>query len=394
MNPPSTLTVSEFVELFNDTIVRALPAGTFEIEGEVTSFGISGGQWVRFDLKDGDALVNCFLTVWQLKEELADGMKIAVTGVGKLYPKYGKFSFVVQSIRLSGEGSLKRAFELLKKKLEGEGLFDADRKRALPRFPKRIALITSRDAAAYTDFLRVSSARWPAAEIVHYHVGVQGESAIEEVSAAIKDAGSRPDDFDVVVVTRGGGSMEDLHVFNTESVARAVFASRVPVVSGVGHERDVTIIDLVADVRAATPSNAAELIFPDSEEILGVIRHLRDVQSRALEVHISRERARTAHITYVVDRWMRSLSDRVANTQRQLSLRRDGLEQKITKYRESVDHSIRMMRSLHPEHLLRRGYSYTRAKDGSIISSAAQLREKKEGTQVYHDGEVTIHADL
>lgn len=389
-----TLSVSQFVELVNETLSTTMPSGAFEIEGEVTSFGVSGGQWVRFDLKDGEALVNCFLTVWQLKEQLADGMKIAVTGVGKLYPKYGKFSFVVQSIRLSGEGSLKRAFDLLKKKLESEGLFDADRKRALPKFPQRIALITSRDAAAYTDFLRVSSSRWPATEIVHYHVGVQGATAAAEVVGALQDAGNRPDDFDAIVVTRGGGSMEDLHVFNTEEVARAVFASRVPVVSAIGHERDITIIDLVADVRAATPSNAAEIIFPDSEEVLGDIRHLVSVQSRTLDVHIARERTRTAHITYVVDRWLRSLTDRVTNTQRQLSLRRDATEQKITKYRESVDHAVRMMRSLHPQHLLKRGYSYTKAKDGSIIASAAAMRAAGHGVQIYHDGEVSIHTDI
>lgn len=390
----NVLSVSQFVDVVNNVLVAGLPPGTFEIEGEVSSFNISGGQWVRFDLKDGDAVVNCFLTVWQLKEQLTDGMRIAVTGFGKVYPKFGKFSFNVQSVRLSGEGSLKRAFELLKKKLETEGLFDVARKRALPKFPERVALVTSRDAAAYTDFLRVSSLRWPAAEICHFHVGVQGVSAAAEVVAAINDAGSQPDKFDVVIVTRGGGSMEDLHVFNTEEVARAVFASRVPVVSAIGHERDVTIIDMVADVRAATPSNAAEIIFPDSEEILGVIHHMRSVQMRMLDVRIAHERARTAHITYVVDRWLRSLSDRVVQTQRQLSLRRDALEQKITKYRESVDHSMRMMHSLHPEHLLKRGYSYTRAKDGSIIGSAAKLRQQKAATQVYFDGEVTIHTDL
>lgn len=389
-----TLSVSQFVELVNETLSATLPSGAFEIEGEVSSFGISGGQWVRFDLKDGDSVVNCFLAVWQLKEQLADGMKIAVTGVGKLYPKYGKFSFVVQSIRLSGEGSLRRAFELLKKKLEIEGLFDAARKRSLPRFPGRVALITSRDAAAYTDFLRVSGARWPAAEIVHYHVGVQGENAAAQVVAAIRDAGEQPDEFDVIVVTRGGGSLEDLHVFNTEEVARAVFASRVPVVSGVGHERDVTIIDLVADVRAATPSNAAELVFPDAADVLGEIRHMVGSETHALEVRIARERTRVLHVTYAVDQWLRSLRDRLANFERNISLRRDSFEQRIATFRNSVEQSVRLLRSLHPEHVLQRGYSYTKGKDGSIIASAAGLRAAGGGVQVYHDGEVSIHTDV
>lgn len=385
------LSVSQFVDAVNDVLVTGLPPGTFEIEGEVSSFNISGGQWVRFDLKDGDAVVNCFLTVWQLKEQLTDGMRIAVTGYGKVYPKFGKFSFNVQSIRLSGEGSLKRAFELLKKKLETEGLFDADRKRALPEFPRRIALVTSRDAAAYTDFLRVSSLRWPAAEICHFHVGVQGASAAAEVVAAIVEAGSQPDEFDVLVVTRGGGSMEDLHVFNTEEVARAVFASRVPVVSAIGHERDITIIDMVADVRAATPSNAAEIIFPDHEEVLGQIRHMVSQQSRCLEVHIARERARTAHITYVVDRWMRSLADRLTASQRQLLLQRDTLEQRVLRMKEAVECSVRIMKNMHPREILKRGYSYTRGPDGAVVASVAALRAHGQATQVYHDGEIQIY---
>ncbi|MCX6780529.1 MAG: exodeoxyribonuclease VII large subunit [Candidatus Magasanikbacteria bacterium] len=387
------LTVSQFVEVTNGLLVAQMPPGSFEIEGEVASFGISGGQWVRFDLKDGDAIVNCFLTAWQLKEQIADGMKIVVTGYGKLYPKYGKFSFVVQSIRLSGEGSLKRAFELLQKKLQAEGLFDVGRKRELPRFPARVALITSRDAAAYTDFLRVSAARWPAAEIVHYHVGVQGASAAGEVVAALSDAGNRLEDFDVIVVTRGGGSMEDLHVFNTEEVARAVFASRVPVVSGVGHERDVTIIDMVADLRAATPSNAAELIFPDATEVLAEIRHKVAVQARGMDAAIERARAKTIHITYVVDRWVRSLSDRLETSRRQLLSRRDAFEQRLAAYKEKIVAAVRLLKSLHPQELLRRGYSYTTAENGTIIASAAGLRKVGRATQKYFDGDVSIRVD-
>ncbi len=390
----NTLSVSQFVELINETLAVTTPSGAFEIEGEVSSFAISGGQWVRFDLKDGAAVVNCFLTVWQLKEQLADGMKIAVTGVGKLYPKYGKFSFVVQSIRLSGEGSLRRSFDLLKKKLEIEGLFDSARKRSLPRFPSRVALITSREAAAYTDFLRVAGTRWPAAEITHYHVGVQGDAAVAEVVAALEHAGARTMEFDVIIVTRGGGSLEDLHVFNTEAVARACYASRVPVVSGVGHERDVTIIDLVADIRAATPSNAAELVFPDRDDVARGIRHVVAQYAYAIDARLSRERAHTAHITYAAERWLRSIKERINGTHRQLLMRRDLLEQKIRRVHESVDHAARMIRSLDPKRLLTRGYSYTQAKDGTIIASAAALRAAGSARQIYYDGDVPIRIDV
>lgn len=386
----TTISVSQYIDLTNETLVTCAPPGTFEIEGEVASFGISGGQWVRFDLKDGEAIVNCFLTAWQLKEQVADGMKIAVTGYGKVYPKYGKFSFVVQSIRLSGEGSLRRAFELLQKKLQAEGLFELARKRQLPQFPQHVALITSRDAAAYTDFLRVSSVRWPLATIHHFNVGVQGDKAVPEVVAAIRDAGSRPDEFDVMVVTRGGGSMEDLHVFNTEEVARAIFASHVPVVTGVGHERDVTIVDMVADVRAATPSNAAELIFPDMRDILGQVSHMTEVQSHMLTNRIARDRARVQHITSVVDRWLQSLCDRVRIKVRDLAIKRDGIEMQVSRQLESVVYARRILDSLHPKNVLRRGYSYTKANDGRIIANAAAASKETEITQVYYDGEVTM----
>ena len=384
------ISVSEFVELTNEALLTAAPPGIFEVEGEVASFGISGGQWVRFDLKDGEAVVNCFLTMWQLKEQLADGMKIAVTGYGKVYPKYGKFSFIVQSIRLSGEGSLRRAFELLQKKLAAEGLFAPERKRVLPRFPENIALITSRDAAAYTDFLHVASMRWSLAKIHHFNVGVQGEKAAAEVVTALQDAGRQTEEFDVIVLTRGGGSLEDLHVFNTEEVARAIFASAVPVVVGVGHERDVTIADMVGDVRAATPSNAAEIIFPDTREVNLNIRHMSETQMHKVEHLIVRERTRVMHITAVVDRWIQALHTRVRFSTSALALHRDSIEMQLARMRESVASSERVLKTLHPNNILARGYSYTKSSSGHIIASAKAAIIEKKITQVYHDGDVPM----
>ncbi len=384
------LTVSEYIEIVNETLVATMQPGSFEIEGEVSSFGISGGQWVRFDLKDGDAVVNCFLTAWQLKEQIEDGMRIAVTGYGKLYPKYGKFSFVVQSIRLSGEGSLRRAFEMLQKKLQHEGLFAVERKRVFPRFPMRVALITSREAAAYTDFLRVAGARWPAAEIIHCNVGVQGKQAPAEVIAALEDAGSRPGEFDAIVLTRGGGSLEDLHVFNMEEVARAIYGSLVPVICGVGHERDVTIADMVADVRAATPSNAAELLFPDSVSVIAEIQHLVGEQEHKIMARIAGEQTRIQRVTFVVDRWLSSLKEHLSGQGHALAMQGNVIEQRISRAKEAVVSSVRLLESLHPHRILKRGYSYTKAADGSIIGAAHELASGQAVTQVYFDGEAQM----
>lgn len=389
----TVLSVSQFVDTLNNILVQALPAQTFEIEGEVASFTISQGQWVRFDLKDKDALVNCFLPLYQLKEQLADGMKIAVTGQAKVYGKYGKLSFVVSGIRLSGEGSLKRAFELLKKKLENEGLFAPERKRVLPRFPERVALITSREAAAYTDFLRVASGRWPRAEIFHYHVGVQGERAIEDVAGALSVAGADPDAYDVIVLTRGGGSMDELHVFNTEAVARAVFGSRVPVVSAIGHERDITIVDFVADVRAATPSNAAEIIFPQRADVAESVRRSSAAQYQRILRCLADDKARVVRGTHAADQWLKLLTEQV-RTQTQLLARAfDSVQREIFNRRDQILHARRLMDSLHPRHVLERGYSYTRDTKGRIIGSAREMRPGEIVEQVYRDGTATVRVE-
>lgn len=386
-------TVSGFVEMVNQVLVTALPAATFEIEGEVSSFTKSQDKWIWFDLKDADAKISCFMSVWQLHESLADGMRVVVTGYGKIYPRYGKFSLQVQELRLSGEGGLRRAFEMLKKQLTAEGLFSPERKRALPRFPEKVALVTSRDAAAYTDFLRVASARWPAAEIVLFSVGVQGEKAASEVAAAFREINARAAEFSVVVVTRGGGSLEDLHVFNTEEVARAIFASAVPVVSGVGHERDITIADLVADVRAATPSNAAEIVFPEQEMVAAEIQHVLARQNNILELFLQRQNERAGKIIYAADYWLRSLQEQLQNSWQNLFLGERALQALVENKKQRLTMARRLLESLHPRQILARGYSYTKAANGRIITAARALHSGDRVTQFYHDGIAKLTVD-
>ncbi len=255
--------VSEFVAYVNQTLEMAYPYVT--IVGEVSSFRVSRGKWVYFDIKDETALVRCFTTVYALGGPLEDGMVVKVSGSPKLHPLYN-FSFTVQSVTAVGEGALQRQADLLRAKLTAEGLFDAARKRLLPQIPRRAALLASKQSAAYADFIKIAKARWGGVVIDHYEVQVQGESAPSQIVQAITQAGVQTNIPDVLVLIRGGGSAEDRAAFNDERVVRAVATSRVPTLVAIGHEVDTSLAELAADVRASTPSNAAELLFPDRGE--------------------------------------------------------------------------------------------------------------------------------
>jgi exodeoxyribonuclease VII large subunit len=265
------LSVSDFIELVNDVFSRRVfPAGV-AVEGEVAEYRVSQGKWIWFRLKDGDAIVDCFATVWQLRSPLEDGMRVRAFARPKIHPKSGKFSLNVERVEPLGEGALRRAFELLRAKLEREGVFAAERKRTLPEFPERIGLIASRESAAYSDFLRILGGRWGGLTVNSLHVQVQGKDAVGDIVRAFRHFNEHPELADVIVLTRGGGSLEDLQAFNSEEVVRAVATSRVPVICAVGHERDESLADLAADVRASTPTHAAEVLVPDRAELAAAV---------------------------------------------------------------------------------------------------------------------------
>jgi exodeoxyribonuclease VII large subunit len=198
---------------------------------------------------------------------IEDGMKVIVTATPKL-TQWGKFSLTVRAVRPSGEGSLKKSFELLKAKLEKEGLFAPERKRSLPEIPKRVAVISSTQAAGYADFIKIVNDRWGGLAIDVAHVQVQGAAAPDQMIAALKHFNAQEELPEVIVIIRGGGSADDLSAFNDELLAREIAASRVPTLVGVGHEVDVSLADMTADVRAATPSNAAQILVPDRREVI------------------------------------------------------------------------------------------------------------------------------
>ncbi len=257
--------VGEFVDSINQTFDIAYPV--IAVVGEVTNFKISKGSWVYFDLKDDEASIRCFTTVYKLSFPIEDGMVIKAVGKPKLHNQYG-LSFTIQLIEPVGEGTIKKATELLEKQLTKEGLFDLARKRAIPYPPKTIGLITSSESAAYTDFTKIINERWNGLDISLYNVLVQGEKAPDDICGAIKYFNELANPPEVIVITRGGGSAEDLWAFSTEKVTRAVAASRIPTIVAIGHEVDISLAEKAADRRASTPSNAAEIIVPDKKQVL------------------------------------------------------------------------------------------------------------------------------
>lgn len=270
-----TFSVSQFLASINQALEYAYP--TVSIEGEVASFKVNQSKYVFFDLKDESGTVGCFMTVWQMRTPIEDGMKIVAT-VNPKITTWGKFSLTVQSYRPSGEGSLKKSFELLKDKLDKEGLFRPERKRPLPTVPRKIAVISSTQAAGYADFIKLLDDRWGGLEVSVAHVQVQGESAPDQMIRAMRHFNTEDDLADVLVLIRGGGSLDDLSAYNDEQLMREIAGSRIPVLVGVGHETDVTLADLVADKRAATPSNAAQLLVPDRHDLIAsthqAVRHM------------------------------------------------------------------------------------------------------------------------
>lgn len=253
------LTPSDLVAVVNQTLEYAYSSVT--VVGEVASFKVNQGKWVFFDLKDEQASVPCFMTLWSMRQPLEDGMKVIARGTPKL-TQWGKFSFTVTAVQPVGEGSLKKAFEMLKKKLADEGLFDPAKKRGIPEDLTRLGVISSTQAAGYADFIKIINARWGGMKVQVAHTQVQGMDAPDQIIRALQYFNEKSE-VQMIALLRGGGSADDLACFNDERLVRAVAASKIPVICGIGHEVDESLCDLACDVRASTPSNAAELLTRD-----------------------------------------------------------------------------------------------------------------------------------
>ncbi len=365
----TVFSVADFIHQINEIIL-----GEFVVEGEVSQYKVTQGKWIFFDLKDEGACLNCFSTVFMLPTPLEDGMRVRVQGYAKIHDKSGRFSFTVQRVEVVGEGSLARAYVLLKEKLVKEGLCAIERKRALPVLPERIGVIASRESAAWGDFKRIAGNRWGGVEFLLAHCRVQGVGAVEDIGAAFERLNEVQYGCEAIVLIRGGGSLEDLAAFNTEAVARAVYRSRLPVVVGVGHERDESLVDLVADVRASTPSNAAEILFPERKDFIlkrrWEINLMRDALCRRLVQKKAEINEKGRFVAHYFSRRLNLIAAEI-DSFHQARLRVSG---RLERLRNEVFAAGRLFNELSPARTLSRGYSLVRTKAGHIVRSADEVQ--------------------
>ena len=438
------LSVTELTRAIRGTLESRFAA--VWVQGEVSNYKLHPSGHQYFTLKDQRAQISCVVfrnTLPPGSSPLADGAQVQVYGRLSVFEARGQYQLSVEVVQPRGLGALQAKFEALKRKLDGEGLFDPAHKRPLPKYPKRIGIVTSASGAAIRDILNVLSRRAPGLQILINPVRVQGPGAATEIAVAIRELATPNTAWlplDLIVIARGGGSIEDLWEFNEEIVARAIYDSAVPIVSAIGHEIDFTIADFVADLRAATPSAAAELIVADVSDLLRrlaelsscldrnlrnfvahaqtrlrflsekalarePLQRLRDAQQR---LDLVRERLTRTITIFIADR--RNLLTRHMNTlqarrpERELSLRRSALGQLERRFlaqlarllqqaRDCFSRSEGMLRLLGPEATLRRGYSITRTAAGEIVRSVRTVRPNTRIRTRVQDGEFDSKTD-
>ncbi|HET9098189.1 MAG TPA: exodeoxyribonuclease VII large subunit [Candidatus Saccharimonadales bacterium] len=362
MQEEVSLSVSEFIAVFNQSLEYAYPS--IIITGELANFRVSRNRWVYFDLKDEASSLKFFGTVYQLPGPLEEGMILKVRGQPRLHNLYG-FSINILSIRPAGEGSIRKAADLLQQKLQAEGLFDPARKRHVAYPPERIGLITATQSAAYADFCKIINQRWGGLEIQHIDVQVQGEAAPIQIAEAINYFNVSAQPPEVLVVIRGGGSAEDLASFSTEQVTRAVAASRVPTIVAIGHEVDISLAELAADLRASTPSNAAELLVPDKKHVLSELASTQEGLNRLI-----RHETEKIKITLVHQKQVLSQSVLV----------------RIREAKRNIEGKALILAAFNPTVILKRGYSIIRLEDNTLLKSLQQTYNGGRINVTLHDG--------
>ncbi len=397
MLQPQALSVTELTAYLKRLLERDEILSDVSVRGEVSNFTRHSSGHLYFSLKDDNATLSCVCfrnIASRVRFAVDSGMRLVVEGNISVYEKQGRYQLLVRAMRPDGVGELAAAFEALKAKLEQEGLFAPERKRPLPRFPRGIGLITSPTGAAIRDLVSIISRRFPLARIVVIPTIVQGEAGADSIVGSLKLANAR-DDLDVLIVGRGGGSLEDLWCFNEEAVARAVFASRLPVISAVGHETDTALTDFVADLRASTPSAAAELVVPDAGELL---RHLqavgRHLQGRLLH-HAQRGRQRLERLTSqpVLQRPEVLLEMRLQRLDEVAESLREYAERQIEARRQRLGRAAVGLEALSPTAVLGRGYAILRLTEtGQIVRSVQQVPPAAGLTITVTDGDVEATA--
>ncbi|MDO5784570.1 MAG: exodeoxyribonuclease VII large subunit [Eubacteriales bacterium] len=381
MRQQNVYTVSQVNHVIKLMLEDYEPFRNIYVQGEISNYKAHSSGHKYLTLKDEGGVLSAVMfrsDAARLRFRPENGMKIIARGRISCYPKYGQYQMYIANMMPDGIGALTVAFEQLKQRLYAEGLFDAERKKPIPRLPQNIAIVTSPTGAAVRDMLRILKKRYPLAAVQIYPVLVQGEGAAADIANAIA-AVNRRGEADVIITGRGGGSLEDLWAFNEEVVARAIAASDIPVISAVGHEPDVTISDFVADARASTPSNAAEICVPDSAELRrflltaqntlrGDMQAILSSKRMQLEALDKRRKLRTPS-GYIQDKRYE-----LGHVSSQLTAAMQGI---LAAKRQEFIKQAAYLDAYSPLKVLARGYSVV-TKDGQVVSSSAKLRREDE----------------
>ena len=366
------------VTQLNDYIGRVLQTdpllGNISVIGEISNLKYHSSGHVYFSLVDEGSKVNCFLPssyAQTLPWRLGDGMEAVVRGYINVFKKGGTYTLFVRSLEVSGDGSLAAAFQLLKDKLQQEGLFDPAHKKPIPVFPKKVGIVTSETGAAVRDILKIIQSRTKMTDVIVFPVLVQGEGAAADISAMLDYINENYTDIDTLIVGRGGGSMEDLWAFNEEPVARAIYRSRIPVISAVGHETDFTISDFAADKRAETPTAAAELAVPDDEKLKEKLQWHRQNLLLQLENKVRYQRLRADQCRLDLQVLLRS---------------------RLDMYRHELEKRRLLLEENSPKRLLARGYAVVESADGRMVASVSDLHAGSDYRIRMQDGDVLLTA--
>ncbi|HEY0980952.1 exodeoxyribonuclease VII large subunit [Schlesneria sp.] len=389
--PSKALTVSQLTSRLKGVMESTFPL--VWVSGEISNCKQASSGHVYFTLKDEGAQLSAIMwrgAASRLRFQLRDGLKVLAAGPIQLYETRGQYQLIAEQLEPQGVGALELAFRQLQRKLDAEGLFDPERKRQWPLIPRRIALITSPTGAAVKDMLQVITRRWPRANVVIVPVPVQGADAAPQIAEALRRVHLIPD-VEIVICGRGGGSLEDLWAFNEEVVARAIYDCQIPVISAVGHEIDVTIADLVADKRALTPSEAAELVVPLESDVKELLERVRHRLTTALQYQAQRARFQVEKLQD-----HRSLSrpyDRIRELQSEVDdlderLRRS-MRGRIDVARQELSKIAASLTALSPLAVLERGYSLTkRLADGNLIRDLSTLSPGDRISTLFSGGSV------
>lgn len=366
------------VTQLNDYISRVLTTdpllGNIRVTGEITNLKYHSSGHVYFSIADENSKINCFFPssyVKNLQIKLNDGLKVIISGYINVYKKGGTYTLFVRSIEMCGEGDLAAAFEMLKRKLDGEGLFAPEHKKPIPTFPHKIGIVTSETGAALQDILKIIKSRTSLVDIVVFPVLVQGPDAAADIAATLDMISESFADLDTLIVGRGGGSSEDLWPFNEEILARAIYRCKVPIISAVGHEIDFTISDFVADRRAETPTAAAEMAVPDTNELRSKIEIYRNNLTVQMNNKIKLDKLTADN--YLLE--MRSTLHNLLTS----------AEHKLEKYSLLLEEN-------NPKNILNKGYSFMQTADGRTVTSVSSVKPDEEYKITLKDGIVRVRA--